>query len=130
MYLSAIIHDFGHKGVNNDYLIKTQDMLALRYNDRSPMENHHVSATWLLLKEERFNFLRKMPQKAVDVLRKQVIDMVLATDMKQVSWVTEQQTDGLSPATGWCYNIIFFVSSSVQCSIFRTTPSSHPSFHP
>ena len=84
MYLSAIIHDFGHKGVNNDYLIKTQDMLALRYNDRSPMENHHVSATWLLLKEEQFNFLRKMSPKAIDVLRKQVIDMVLATDMKQV----------------------------------------------
>ena len=84
MYLSAIIHDFGHKGVNNDYLIKTQDMLALRYNDRSPMENHHVSATWLLLKEEQFNFLCKMSPKAIDVLRKQVIDMVLATDMKQV----------------------------------------------
>ena len=131
MYLSAIIHDYGHKGVNNDFLVKMQDDLALRYNDRSPMENHHVSATWILLKKEQFNFMRKMPQKvgdtggtaswekgaaqihvqdiaeircwggspgngflplivfqpalqAVDVLRKQVIDMVLATDMKQV----------------------------------------------
>ena len=83
MYLSAIIHDYGHKGVNNDYLVKVQDPLALRYNDRSPMENHHVSATWILLKEDRCNFLRKMPQKAIEVLRKQIIDMVLATDMKQ-----------------------------------------------
>jgi hypothetical protein len=37
MYLSAIIHDYGHKGVNNDYLVKVQDPLALRYHDRSPM---------------------------------------------------------------------------------------------
>ena len=63
MYLSAIIHDYGHKGVNNDFLVKMQDDLALRYNDRSPMENHHVSATWILLKKEQFNFMRKMPQK-------------------------------------------------------------------
>jgi hypothetical protein len=33
--------------------------------------------------EVRCNFLRKMPQKAIEVLRKQIIDMVLATDMKQ-----------------------------------------------
>ena len=84
MYLAAVIHDFGHKGVNNDFLIKSHDRLALVYNDRSPMENHHVSATWILMMEEGHNFLRKMPQKAVDVLRKQIIDMVLATDMKQV----------------------------------------------
>lgn len=43
-----------------------------------------MSAAWITLTEDRHNFLRKMPQKAVDVLRKQIIDMVLATDMKQV----------------------------------------------
>ena len=63
MYLAAIIHDYGHKEVNNDYLIKTSDSLALLYNDRSPMENHHVAATWLLLQKSEFNFLRKLPHK-------------------------------------------------------------------
>ena len=43
-----------------------------------------MSATWILMMEDQYNFLRKMPQKAIDVLRKQIIDMVLATDMKQV----------------------------------------------
>lgn len=39
---SAAIHDYGHLGVNNDFLIQSGDDLALRYNDRSPMENHHL----------------------------------------------------------------------------------------
>ena len=84
MYSAAVITDVGHTGFNKEFLIKAHDRLALVYHDRSPMENHHVSATWILLMEDGHNFLRKMPQKAVDVLRKQIIDMVLATDMKQV----------------------------------------------
>ena len=63
MFLSAVIHDYDHKGVNNDFLIKTQDELALRYNDKAPMENHHVASAFTLLKVEQFNFLRKLPPK-------------------------------------------------------------------
>lgn len=42
-------------GVNNDYLVKTLDPLALLYNDRSPMENHHTAAAFqLLLCDEQY----------------------------------------------------------------------------
>jgi hypothetical protein len=83
MYLSAIIHDFEHIGLTNEFLMKTQNELAVRYNDRSPMENHHVSSAWSALRAEKHFFLEGMPQKALDFLRKTVIEIVLATDMKQ-----------------------------------------------
>ena len=82
MYLSAVVHDYEHRGVNNDFLTRVSDPLALLYNDRSPMETHHCSASWMLLREH--NFLGdKMPFKVLEKLRKTVIDMVLSTDMKQ-----------------------------------------------
>eukprot|EP00741_Cyanophora_paradoxa_P022427 tig00021489_g21653.t1 len=44
--LAALVHDFEHPGVNNNFLVAVSDPLALRYNDRSPLESHHVSAAW------------------------------------------------------------------------------------
>ncbi|GAX75245.1 hypothetical protein CEUSTIGMA_g2690.t1 [Chlamydomonas eustigma] len=82
-YLAAIIHDYQHKGVNNDFLVRTGDNLAILYNDRSPMENHHLAATFQLLNSDQYNFLPKIQHKAMEAIRKQVIEMVLATDMKQ-----------------------------------------------
>ena len=65
MFLSAVIHDYDHKGVNNDFLIKTQDDLAVRYNDKAPMENHHLAAAFALMKSNEFNFLRRLPIKVI-----------------------------------------------------------------
>ena len=56
----------------------------LRYNDVSPMENHHLSAAFSLMQTEPdLNFLEGMAPKALSAMRKQSIDAVLATDMKQ-----------------------------------------------
>jgi hypothetical protein len=59
-----IIHDYEHKGVNNDYLVRVSDSLAILYNDKSPMENHHLAAAFNLLSEDDFNFTRKMHHKS------------------------------------------------------------------
>ncbi|GAX75322.1 hypothetical protein CEUSTIGMA_g2767.t1 [Chlamydomonas eustigma] len=83
MLLSAVVHDYEHKGVNNDFLIKQQDELSVRYNDHAPLENHHISAAWSLLNQDQYNFLQAMPQRARVSLRKMMIEMVLGTDMKQ-----------------------------------------------
>ena len=53
-YWSAITHDYEHGGVNNDFLIKTSDPLAIRYNDQSPLENHHAAATAALLFQDQY----------------------------------------------------------------------------
>ncbi|KAJ9520544.1 hypothetical protein QJQ45_007398 [Haematococcus lacustris] len=82
-YLAAVCHDYQHIGRTNDWLVETQDELALRYNDRSPMENHHLAGAFSLLKHPDMNFLQAMPKATYDRLRKLVIELVLGTDMKQ-----------------------------------------------
>jgi hypothetical protein len=32
--IAAAVHDLGHPGVNNDYLVRTRDKTAIVYNDR------------------------------------------------------------------------------------------------
>ena len=39
---SAVIHDYEHRRVNNDFLTQSGDKLALRYNDHTPMDHHHL----------------------------------------------------------------------------------------
>ncbi|GFH13829.1 phosphodiesterase [Haematococcus lacustris] len=83
VYFSAVVHDYQHKGLNNDFLCKTGDELALRYNDRSPMENHHVAAAFELMLDPAVNIFSDTSKKAREVLRKFAIELILATDMKQ-----------------------------------------------
>ncbi|GAX85226.1 hypothetical protein CEUSTIGMA_g12646.t1 [Chlamydomonas eustigma] len=83
VYLSAIIHDFDHRGLTNAFLITDQHPLALLYNDQSPMENHHVAAAFSVMLDEKQNFLAHLSRKAQVMLRNQMIQLVLGTDMKQ-----------------------------------------------
>ena len=43
-YWAALVHDYEHGGLNNDFLIKTAHPLAITYSDQSPLEHHHVAA--------------------------------------------------------------------------------------
>jgi len=81
--LAAIMHDYEHMGLTNDFLINTSSTLAIRYNDRAPLENHHLAAGFTALNVPDQNFLSNLPKADYSRLCKIVIDLVLATDMKQ-----------------------------------------------
>ena len=78
---AAIIHDYDHTGVTNEFLIRTHDVLAIRYNDTSPLENHHLAAAFAQLLKTQNNFLENLPTAMFHQFRRHVIDLVLATDM-------------------------------------------------
>lgn len=57
---AALIHDLGHPGVNNAFLINTGHDLAVTHNDRSVLENHHCHQAFKLLQSPETNFMEKM----------------------------------------------------------------------
>ncbi|KAK9831575.1 hypothetical protein WJX74_000880 [Apatococcus lobatus] len=83
-YLAAICHDFEHPGVNNDFLIKTGNRKALMYNDISPLENHHVSASFMVAADRpQANIFQGMSEEDRGTIRASMIDLILGTDMKK-----------------------------------------------
>jgi hypothetical protein len=81
--VAAAVHDFEHPGVNNNFLIATRHEKALRYNDSSVLENHHVAATYLILQDDRYNIFRNLEADEYHEVRNTIITMVLATDNSQ-----------------------------------------------
>ncbi|DBA85163.1 hypothetical protein WJX79_004941 [Trebouxia sp. C0005] len=85
-YWSAAIHDYGHTGVNNDFLIKSRHELAITYNDQSPLENFHLAASTRLIQDPRNCFVPvEFMAHPTNVRRYRdvCIDQVLGTDMKK-----------------------------------------------
>ncbi|QQP49841.1 High affinity cGMPspecific 3'_5'cyclic phosphodiesterase 9Alike, partial [Caligus rogercresseyi] len=46
---ACICHDLDHPGFNNTYQINARTDLAVRYNDMSPLENHHCAMCFKIL---------------------------------------------------------------------------------
>ena len=49
LLMSAIIHDYNHTGTTNNFHIQSTSPLAVVYNDKSVLENHHVAAFFKLV---------------------------------------------------------------------------------
>lgn len=70
MYLSAVVHDYEHAGLTNDFLVNSSHMLAIRYNDKSPLENHHLAAAFADMKDPQLNFTRALSKPTYDKMCK------------------------------------------------------------
>ncbi|KAM9804596.1 LOW QUALITY PROTEIN: dual specificity calcium/calmodulin-dependent 3',5'-cyclic nucleotide phosphodiesterase 1A [Neosynchiropus ocellatus] len=81
MVFAAAIHDFEHTGTTNSFHIHTRSDVAILYNDKSVLENHHVSAAYKLMAEEEMNILINLNKDDWRELRALVIEMVMSTDM-------------------------------------------------
>ncbi|KAF6768339.1 hypothetical protein AHF37_10570, partial [Paragonimus kellicotti] len=81
LLFAAVIHDYEHTGTTNNFHIATSSELALIYNDRGVLENHHVSAIFRLIQDPEFNIFAGLNKDQFKEFRQLVIDMVLCTDM-------------------------------------------------
>ncbi|CAI5442511.1 unnamed protein product [Caenorhabditis angaria] len=90
---AGAIHDVDHPGYTNQYLINSNNELAIMYNDESVLEQHHLAVAFKLLQDSNCDFLMNMSKKQRVQFRKIVIDMVLATDMsKHMSLLADLKT--------------------------------------
>ncbi|VDK20621.1 unnamed protein product [Taenia asiatica] len=91
--IACAVHDVNHPGVTNQYLINTNDALAILYNDSSVLENYHLAVAFNLLTFPGCDILVNLTRKQRLTFRRMVIDMVLSTDMsKHMSLLADLKT--------------------------------------
>uniref|UniRef100_A0A5F8HG51 Phosphodiesterase n=1 Tax=Monodelphis domestica TaxID=13616 RepID=A0A5F8HG51_MONDO len=104
MFFAAAIHDYEHTGTTNNFHIQTRSDTAILYNDRSVLENHHLSSVYKLMQDEEMNILTNLSKDDWRDLRNLIIEMVLSTDMsnhfQQIKIIKNalQQPEGLDKA--------------------------------
>ncbi|CEL97085.1 unnamed protein product [Vitrella brassicaformis CCMP3155] len=81
--LACACHDVGHPGKNNAYMVSSQQALAVRYNDKSVLENYHAATTFEVMKEADCNALDRLQKDEYRTARLIVVEMILETDMKR-----------------------------------------------
>jgi hypothetical protein len=96
--LAAVVHDFEHEGLSNDFLVKTGAERALCYNDRSVNENHHVAAAFALMQHPDKDFLSQLSPVQYRRLRFIVVELVLGTDAAEGNKILKGFTDNLDAA--------------------------------
>jgi 3'5'-cyclic nucleotide phosphodiesterase len=83
-FFSALVHDVGHYGVPNAVLVKERDPLALKFANRSVLEQNSVDIAWKFLMEPQFDTLRAQlcaTEVELKNFRQVVACSVMATDI-------------------------------------------------
>lgn len=90
LLIASLCHDLDHPGTNNQYQINTSSPLALLHNDQSVLENHHATMTFTLLRNPKLNVFRNVRPDQQRVVRKTIVNAILATDMSHHMDTTKQ----------------------------------------
>ncbi|CAK57375.1 unnamed protein product (macronuclear) [Paramecium tetraurelia] len=77
LMISSFGHDVGHTGRTNVFEINSLSDLAIRYHDKSVLEQHHAALTIQILKYPQCNILTNLNQT------KGLISNILSTDMSE-----------------------------------------------
>jgi hypothetical protein len=125
LMIAAISHDLGHTGVNNQFLTETNHELAIRYNDRSPLENMHCATLFQVVADPQANVFAAIEKDLYKEMRQGIINAILHTDvtkhndmMKELVMMYQMNSEafdnGLVEPTE---EVVTVLSSSMQLSV-------------
>ena len=83
MIISAIVHDLDHPGTNNLYQINKKTDLAIKYDNKSVLERHHIDLSNGLFKELNFMEALHLSDSDREIFLEGMRDLILFTDMAQ-----------------------------------------------
>ena len=89
MLTACVCHDLDHPGYNNTYQINARTELAVRYNDISPLENHHCAVAFQIFSNPDTNIFSNVDSATFKRIRQGMIMLILATDMARHSEILE-----------------------------------------
>ncbi|KAL0985555.1 hypothetical protein UPYG_G00158550 [Umbra pygmaea] len=85
---AAVCHDLDHPDTTTrkthillTYQVNARTELAVRYNDISPLENHHCAVAFQILSQPDCNIFSSFDADTFKQIRQGIITLILATDM-------------------------------------------------
>ncbi|XP_020617045.1 high affinity cGMP-specific 3',5'-cyclic phosphodiesterase 9A-like [Orbicella faveolata] len=96
MLTSALCHDLDHPGYNNAYQVNARTELAIRYNDISPLENHHCAVAFDIISQPHCDIIKNVSQDVFRKFREGMIKCILSTDMARHNEILNKFKDILA----------------------------------
>ncbi|CAE7381772.1 Pde9a [Symbiodinium pilosum] len=81
LLVAGLGHDLGHPGLNNGFLSEVGHELAIKYNDRSPLENMHCAVLYQLLARPETELFGSLSDEDYKEVRRICVETILHTDM-------------------------------------------------
>lgn len=120
---SGLCHDVSHTAHNNAFEMSSFSKLAIRYNDKSVLENHHLTTTFKILQLPNCNIFEKMDKSEFLSLRKSMISNILSTDMRDHFTILHNFEVKLKEYAGQKEKLrIYHIFSIIFCNILYIFP--------
>ncbi|KAL4839409.1 hypothetical protein H8958_000812 [Nasalis larvatus] len=74
---AAAIHDYEHTGTTNSFHIQTKSECAILYNDRSVLENHHISSVFRLMQDDELNIFINLTKDEFVIDKPKALSLLL-----------------------------------------------------
>lgn len=84
LLIGSLCHDCDHRGYNSAFEMVTRSELAIRYNDKSPLESHHCATLFAIAFDANAvcNIFESLEYNVYSWVRQQIVAGILGTDMK------------------------------------------------